>query len=108
MSGTGSCIMTVLSIHTAALRRRFMRPQAIYETAGDEEMVRFLETAGEAEETELLSDEKMDLLKKRQKELWNYIDGFSGQMLEQFAPVFERIPEWTFNLIEYDFSRKSE
>ena len=58
--------------------------------------------------TKLLSDEKMDLLKKRQKELWNYIDGFSGQMLEQFAPVFERIPEWTFNLIEYDFSRKSE
>ena len=55
-------------------------------------MVRFLETAGEAEETELLSDEKMDLLKKRQKELRNYIDGFSGQMLEQFAPVFERIP----------------
>lgn len=82
--------------------------QTIYETAGDEEMVRFLETAGEAEETELLSDEKMDLLKKRQKELWNYIDGFSGQMLEQFAPVFERIPEWAFNLIEYDFSRKSE
>ena len=58
-----------------------MRPQAIYETAGDEEMVRFLETAGEAEETELLSDEKMDLLKKRQKELWNYIDGFSGNSL---------------------------